>query len=57
MDRSPWPNDIALLKLSQPVSLGGHIKTVCLPHATEEFTNADDCWISGWGDSKGNTYL
>jgi len=53
VDGAPWPNDIAMLKLSQPVSLGGHIKTVCLPHSSEEFTNADECWITGWGDSKG----
>lgn len=53
-DRAPWPNDIALLKLSAPVSLGGRtIRTACIPSSSYEFTAADDCWITGWGDSKG----
>lgn len=53
-DRSPWPNDIALLKLSSPVTLGGAVNTACIPQTTDEFTDGDDCWITGWGDSKGN---
>jgi secreted trypsin-like serine protease len=53
-DRAPWPNDIALLRLAAPVDLGGRtIRTACLPRSDYEFTAADDCWITGWGDSKG----
>ncbi|XP_067940309.1 chymotrypsinogen A-like [Watersipora subatra] len=52
-DRSPWPNDIALLRLAQPVTLGNAVQTACLPKASDEFTSSDTCWVTGWGDSKG----
>ncbi|KAF5899657.1 transmembrane protease serine 3, partial [Clarias magur] len=41
--------DIALLKLSQPLTFNGYIEPICLPHFGEEFEDGKICWISGWG--------
>ncbi|CAC5412270.1 Plasminogen,Chymotrypsin-like protease CTRL-1,Chymotrypsin-like elastase family member 2B,Chymotrypsinogen 2,Chymotrypsinogen B2,Chymotrypsin-like elastase family member 2A,Transmembrane protease serine 11C,CUB and peptidase domain-containing protein 1,Trypsin,Anionic trypsin-2,Chymotrypsin-like elastase family member 3B,Anionic trypsin,Plasma kallikrein,Chymotrypsinogen B,Chymotrypsin A [Mytilus coruscus] len=49
---APYPNDIALLKLETPVQLTDEIRTACIPSAGESFTTEDNCWISGWGDTK-----
>lgn len=39
-------NDIALLVLSQPVELGEHINTICLPSQNYQ-SNSRDCYASG----------
>ncbi|KAI5107400.1 transmembrane protease serine 3, partial [Silurus meridionalis] len=41
--------DIALLKLSQPLTFNGYIEPICLPNFGEEFEDGKICWISGWG--------
>ncbi|XP_013387554.1 serine protease hepsin [Lingula anatina] len=49
-----FPNDIALVKLASPVSLDGpHMRAACLPEPGEEYSASDECWITGWGDTKG----
>lgn len=42
-------NDIALLKLTSPVKLNGHVRTVCLPRQDEKVSVGARCYISGWG--------
>ena len=53
------PYDIALIRLVNPVDISDHyIRTACLP--LSNLTNDDyshfDCYISGWGSTKGNPY-
>uniref|UniRef100_A0A0L8GGI1 Peptidase S1 domain-containing protein n=2 Tax=Octopus bimaculoides TaxID=37653 RepID=A0A0L8GGI1_OCTBM len=48
-----YPNDIALMELSAPIQLSEYIKTVCLPSKTNRFTGRDECWVTGWGDTRG----
>ncbi|XP_069120255.1 fibrinolytic enzyme, isozyme C-like [Argopecten irradians] len=48
-----FPNDIAILKMSQPFSLTH--KTVELPEATMGFLGNNDCWITGWGKTDANS--
>ncbi len=43
-------DDIALIKLPSPVTLGDGIRTICLPKATETFTNRTvPLAATGWG--------
>ncbi|XP_037588167.1 testisin [Cebus imitator] len=44
------PYDIALLKLSTPVTYTNHIQPICLLASTLEFENRTDCWVTGWGN-------
>ncbi|GAB1300647.1 Testisin [Apodemus speciosus] len=44
-----YPNDIALLKLSSPVTYNNFIQPVCLLNSTYKFENRTDCWVTGWG--------
>ncbi|XP_052261630.1 uncharacterized PE-PGRS family protein PE_PGRS10-like isoform X2 [Dreissena polymorpha] len=48
------PHDIALLKLSAPAILGHHVFPACVPQIGREYNTSrgDECWISGWGDTK-----
>lgn len=47
------PSDLALIELSSPVEFNDYVQPACLPSEGGDFTVADDCWISGWGDTKG----
>ncbi|XP_060091244.1 transmembrane protease serine 3 [Heteronotia binoei] len=42
-------NDIALIKLANPLVLNGFIEPICLPNFGEYFPDGKMCWISGWG--------
>ncbi|KAL0853092.1 hypothetical protein ABMA27_012862 [Loxostege sticticalis] len=42
-------NDVALLRLESPVTLGQHINTICLPSQDEDFGQYKDCAANGWG--------
>ncbi|XP_035122551.2 testisin isoform X1 [Callithrix jacchus] len=44
------PYDIALVKLSTPVTYTSHIQPICLLASTFEFENRTDCWVTGWGN-------
>ncbi|KAK3921842.1 Phenoloxidase-activating factor 2 [Frankliniella fusca] len=44
-------NDAALLILLDPVQIGGHIGTICLPPAGMQF-DYKRCYASGWGKDK-----
>ncbi|XP_069860175.1 prostasin-like [Dipodomys merriami] len=41
--------DIALVRLSSPVSFSRHIRPVCLPAANASFPNGLRCTVTGWG--------
>lgn len=43
-----FPNDIALLKLSDPITRDGFRQPICLADSDETFRNVD-CFITGWG--------
>ncbi|CAG9789810.1 unnamed protein product [Diatraea saccharalis] len=42
-------NDIALLRLEEPVTLAEHINVICLPSQDEAFDNTKKCVANGWG--------
>jgi len=49
-----FPNDIALLQLSSNVDMSSRfIDTVALPAKNENFAGNSDCWITGWGATRG----
>jgi len=41
-------NDIALLKLSSPVTVSATVLPVCLPPPNPKYTN-QNAWVTGWG--------
>lgn len=41
--------DIALVRLSSPVSFSRYIKPICLPAANASFPNGLHCTVTGWG--------
>ncbi|XP_041960229.1 uncharacterized protein LOC121718887 isoform X4 [Alosa sapidissima] len=43
-------NDIALLRLSAPVTFTNFISPVCLAASGSVFLNGVDSWVTGWGD-------
>ncbi|XP_007499215.1 serine protease 48-like [Monodelphis domestica] len=47
-NRNP-SKDIALAKMSSPVSFMHTIQPICLPTSLEEFQNVTSCWLTGWG--------
>ncbi|XP_076134691.1 chymotrypsin-like protease CTRL-1, partial [Alosa pseudoharengus] len=48
-DSSTKDNDIALLRLSAPVTFTDYVSPVCLAASGSEFNNGTDSWITGWG--------
>ena len=51
---SGFPNDIALMKLSSSADLSSKYATaVALPDSNEDFAGNDECWITGWGATRG----
>ncbi|XP_068127204.1 transmembrane protease serine 11C-like [Hyperolius riggenbachi] len=49
-------NDIALLELSAPVSFTKDIRTVCLPKASDNFSDNSLCYVTGWGSLEDGGY-
>lgn len=43
-------NDIALLKLSSPVTFTAYIAPVCLAASGSSFYSGVECWVTGWGN-------
>lgn len=43
------PGDIALIKLSSPISYTEYILPVCVPTASMNFASGTNCWVTGWG--------
>lgn len=48
-DPSKLNNDLALVKLSSPVSFNNYIRPVCLAASGSNFKDGSSCWIAGWG--------
>lgn len=42
-------NDIALLRLSDPLELAEHINVICMPEQDESFDAYKNCVANGWG--------
>ncbi|XP_069044038.1 ovochymase-like isoform X2 [Lepisosteus oculatus] len=42
-------NDIALMRLSSPVSFTSYIQPICLADNSSSFYNGTSCWVTGWG--------
>ncbi|XP_035828511.1 mast cell tryptase-like [Aplysia californica] len=52
---SNFPNDVALLELDRPVDLtSGDVTTACLPDKSMRLEAGTQCWISGWGETRGS---
>ncbi|XP_074651405.1 uncharacterized protein LOC141906106 isoform X2 [Tubulanus polymorphus] len=49
-------NDIALMKLRQPVKLSDYINIVCLPGPNEIFPTGTNCVHSGWGRTNASSW-
>uniref|UniRef100_A0A8P0PLG8 Transmembrane serine protease 13 n=2 Tax=Canis lupus familiaris TaxID=9615 RepID=A0A8P0PLG8_CANLF len=44
--------DIALMRLSKPLTLSAHIHPACLPMHGQTFNLNETCWITGFGKTK-----
>lgn len=42
-------NDIALIKLAEPVTLSDQVQLGCVPAAGALLSNLQPCYITGWG--------
>uniref|UniRef100_A0A8D0E1P5 Complement C1s n=1 Tax=Salvator merianae TaxID=96440 RepID=A0A8D0E1P5_SALMN len=57
--RTNYDNDIALLRLKEPVKLGPTISPVCLPGASSLYVPEENIlgYISGWGKTEKNSLV
>ncbi|XP_056264711.1 chymotrypsin-like elastase family member 2A [Pseudoliparis swirei] len=55
-DRTDIANDIALVHLAEPVNMTREISPVCLPTAGAVKPAGTLCFVTGWGDEKGNLF-
>ena len=44
-----YDNDVALLRLSSPVTFSDYIRPVCLAASGSTFSSGTNSWITGWG--------
>ncbi|XP_036406275.1 plasminogen [Megalops cyprinoides] len=49
----PDGTDIALLKLDRPAIINDQVQTVCLPEKDYIVPSDTECYVTGWGDTKG----
>lgn len=52
-----YNNDIALMKLSSPVSFTDYIRPICLASSSSQFYTSTSCWATGWGKLNKNDSL
>ncbi|XP_068614175.1 ovochymase-2-like [Brachionichthys hirsutus] len=53
-DRADFSNDIALVHLAEPVNMTWAIGPICLPKPGALLPAGMPCFVTGWGDEKGN---
>ncbi|KAK9411717.1 plasminogen [Crotalus adamanteus] len=53
MFKEPNRVDIALLKLSSPVKITNEVIPICLPSENAVVAGGAECYVTGWGDTKG----
>ncbi|NXP46712.1 PLMN protein, partial [Heliornis fulica] len=53
MFKHPGGVDIALLKLNSPAVINDHVIPVCLPEENTVLGGRAECYVTGWGDTKG----
>ena len=51
-NRDTVDNDMALLRLPEPVRLGKSVQLACIPQQAEPLPETDHCTIIGWGKEK-----
>ncbi|XP_026531031.1 plasminogen [Notechis scutatus] len=51
--KEPSRADIALLKLSSPIKITNEVIPVCLPSVNTVVAGGAECYVTGWGDTKG----
>ncbi|XP_034062047.1 serine protease 27-like [Gymnodraco acuticeps] len=56
-DSTTSDNDIALLKLSTPVTFTNYIKPVCLAEDGSTYAAGATCWVTGWGTIRSDVSL
>ncbi|XP_023416445.1 serine protease 29-like isoform X1 [Cavia porcellus] len=44
--------DVALLQLAEPMDSSANMKPVKLNSLNHEITQKDECWVTGWGDTR-----
>ncbi|KAM7394398.1 hypothetical protein PAMP_021203 [Pampus punctatissimus] len=55
-DRTDITNDIALVHLAKPVNMSREISPICLPKPGDVMAAGTPCFVTGWGDEKGNLF-
>ncbi|XP_059698003.1 plasminogen-like isoform X10 [Haemorhous mexicanus] len=53
--KEPRRADIALLKLSRPAVINNHVIPVCLPKENSVLGGREECYVTGWGDTRGTS--
>lgn len=56
-DQSDITNDIALVHLATPVNITREISPVCLPRPGVVVEAGTRCFVTGWGDEKGDLFF
>ncbi|KAG8539526.1 hypothetical protein GDO81_020789 [Engystomops pustulosus] len=51
------PGDIALIKLSGPITYTEYILPVCVPTTSMNFPAGMKCWVTGWGNTGSDVTL
>ena len=46
-------NDIALLRLSEPLVFNRYIRSICLPSVNDIIKNGERTLVTGWGSTQG----
>jgi len=49
-----YHHDIALIKLTKPVTTNQHVKFATLSHDADDHLDKEDCLLVGWGDNEYN---
>ena len=48
-NKNTLPNDIAMMKLSSPVTLNDYVRLACMPTPGQQFDLTSHCFLTGWG--------